>query len=384
MSYAAILRLILLLLLIVLPAQKAFSAENRQLSSIRFAREGSLGDYEAALFFLYRTVPDMDNVADPHSGLFDSEKLVSAMSNKLGELQKKSGHQAPWTWREIDAIYVAGKANETEGFRLRDNVANLNVELSSAKGASLSFSRNRLKEDGSTWTTSGAAGYRMTIDRSGLSGEGTSSKTVLIPAISWSVSKAAGSAIGDVEELAFSLPLNYIISPGHERSSLWVLGLRPYYTTDFSFEDQIYGAEVSAEYTGYVPGSSIYLGGLVTIPGTGMQYQLRFVPKIDYSVTGKGGVHTTRESGDDWFCAGGLASFDLYVSSTLPLALGVSYEFRSVLSGRNSNIHLLRPSGTLWLDRLKNVALNLSYSKGKTIQTAQDIDLMTLGFEWKY
>jgi len=384
MSYAKTLRSILFLALLAWPFQPAFSAVKDRLSSIRFARDGSLGDYEAALFFLYRTVPDMDNVADPGFGLFVPAKLVSAMTPNLTRLKTATGHGAPWTWREIDHHFVAGKESDTEGFRVRDNVASLNVELANTKGATLSFSRNRLKENGTSWNTAGAVGYRTTIDRTVSSSDGGSSKTVIIPAISWMVSKAGGAPAVDVEELSFSLPLYLIVNPGYDRSSLWMLGLRPYCTTDFSFSDRIYGAEASAEFTGYVPGTSLYLGGYVTIPGTRTQYQLRFVPKIDYSVTGEGGIHTTRHPGDDWLTIGGLTSFDVLVSPHLPLALGVTYEFRSVLDGKGSNVHLFSPMGILWLDNLRNVALTLGYSKGKTLQTAQDIDLMMLGFQWKY
>ncbi|NTU53195.1 MAG: hypothetical protein HGA97_05740 [Chlorobiaceae bacterium] len=261
------------------------------------------------------------------------------------------------------------------------------MESDKAKGATVSFSQNRLQENGTTWNTKGAFGYRIAIAR--LSPEpGGSAKTVMIPAVTWNVSKLAGYAGNDIEELKFNLSLSTKVSPACQHSCLWVIGMSPYYLTDFSFEDEIYGIAASAEYIGKPFGSALYLGGFTNIkparPGEGVQYQLKLVPKLDYSVTGKGGIHTSRVPGDDWFCMGGSTSLDFRFSTEVPLQFGVTCEYMGVLSGKASNVHLFTPSGMLWLDHDKNIALKFSYSKGKTLQTARKVDLLTLGVELKH
>jgi hypothetical protein len=222
----------------------------------------------------------------------------------------------------------------------------------------------------------------MTVLSSPSLGGGKSYWMWMTPAVSWNVSTTAGSS-NNVEELEYNLPATFVISPGSTKSALWYLTARPFYLTDFSFADEIYGAEASAEFTGYVLGSSLYLGSFMDIPNTGLQYQLRIVPKFDYSVTKKGGIHTTREPGDDWFRAGGLTSLDISFSKDLPFVLGVSYEYKGVISGNGSNVHLFTTSGTWWLENNKNLALKFNYSKGQSIETAQKVDLITLGLELK-
>jgi hypothetical protein len=281
---------------------------------------------------------------------------------------------------------VTAAENSTQNqdtFRLRDAVSTLVLESDKAKGASLSFSNNHLMSDGSAWNSKGALGCLVDI-----SNADASAKTLMIPAVSWNVSKAASSEGKDVEELKLNYLISRKLATGGSSSGFWRIGINPYYLTDFSFEDQIYGAEASAEFVGKPFGGSIYVGDFMNVRAAKpeekvVQYQLRFVPRINYSVTGKGGVHTARVEGDDWFCAGGLTSLGLRFSRDIPVELGVSYEYMEVLSGKATNVHLFSPSGK-WLFDNRNVALTLTYSKGKTIDTAQKVDLLTLALELKH
>ena len=260
------------------------------------------------------------------------------------------------------------------GFCLRDNVSNISVKPNDAKGATLSFSQDRIKNNGNTWNSTGVLGYRVDINPY---------TSWLIPAVSWNVSRTAGSPDKNVEELEFSLPVTLKQPLYTNDPALLSLTARPYYLTDFSFADEIYGVEASAEFIGRLFGpQGLYLGGYYN-PNQNepIQYQLRAVPKIDYSVTQKGGDHTVRQPGDDWFRAGGMTSLDILFNNIFEVS--VSYEYRGVVSGNGLNVHLFTSSGKYWLDPNKNVAIKLGYSKGQSLETAQNVDLLTLSFEWK-
>jgi hypothetical protein len=105
---------------------------------------------------------------------------------------------------------------------------------------------------------------------------------------------------------------------------------------------------------------------------------------MDYSVTERGGIHTTRKEGDDWFRAGGLGSFDLRLGlkTFQSLDAGVSYELLQAVSGSGGHSYLFKTHCTLWL--VENAGATVEYSKGDTPVSDKAIDLLTFGLEFKY
>jgi len=155
---------------------------------------------------------------------------------------------------------------------------------------------------------------------------------------------------------------------------------KPYFQTDFGIRHEIYGVEANVEFVGNVFGSRVfYLGGYQNIGTSGFQYQLRLIPKLDYSVTERGGVHTTRKEGDVWFRLGGTGSLDfrLGLQTFNALDAGVSYQFLETVSGSGGYSYLFKAHTTLWL--IENVGVTLEYSKGDTPVADKPIDLITFG-----
>jgi hypothetical protein len=217
----------------------------------------------------------------------------------------------------------------------------------------------------------------------------------------WNIAQVQTNHAKDVEELTFSTPVTLYLSPGSwlnddtvtrtsaadgpASSALFLLQAKPYYLTDFSFQDEIYGVQASLEYVGNVFGSRVlYLGGYQNLGIGGLQYQLRLIPNLDYSVTGRGGDHTTRVKGDDWVRPGGTGSLDLRLGLQTFNALdaGVSYQFLETVSGSGGYSDLFTTHVTLWV--IQNVGMTFQYSKGETPVATQPIDLITLGLEFKY
>ena len=105
---------------------------------------------------------------------------------------------------------------------------------------------------------------------------------------------------------------------------------------------------------------------------------------MDYSVTERGGIHTTRKEGDDWFRLGGTASLDfrLGMQTFNSLDAGASYQLLQTVSGSGSYSYLFQGHITLWL--VENVGATIQYSKGNTPVADKPIDLVSLGLEFKF
>jgi hypothetical protein len=382
-----------------------------------------LNRQEAALWIAYRDKEPLSKFLLPGQMSLDSEKIVAALEYKLDDLRSTTHHEAPWTWQELDAVYKAPKKDATlpgwkdikgitsekklgtngvDGslgpLRLRKYDADLMKVLSDAKGATIGFSDNRFIKGHGAWNTAGALGYPVTFFSQGSSAQST--KLVVMPVIGWNLAEAEGGAGNKLDELRFSLPLTVWRSPGGKKmtgtydenmaeagdsiySSLWMLIAKPYIQTDFSFQYEIYGIEASAEYVGGVFGSRLYAGGYQDIGNSGLQYQMRVVPKVDYGITARGGEQTSRQSGDNWLRLGGLLSLDFRLGSLSfnPLDIGVSYDFlKNLDSAAYSDV--FRTHATWWLS--ENAGMTLEYSKGETPVAIKKIDLMTLGLELKY
>lgn len=382
-----------------------------------------LNQQEAAFYIVYRDKEPLSKFLLPGHMTLDPKKIVVAMADKLDDLRSLTGHGPPWTWQELDAIVaqtakvespawkkISGITTQAElgkggadgslgPVRLRKSVADLTKGLKDAKGATLGYSDNRLLGGNGAWNAEGALDYPIKLIRQG--GPGQSIELEVGPATEWKLAEVQGNGKKDVQELTFSLPMTVYASPGRTRmtgtydeniaaagdrifSALWVIQGKPYFQTDFSFQHEIYGVEASAEFVGGLLGSNVYLGGFQDIGNSGLQYQLRAIPKLDYSETERVGPHTARKKGDGWFRAGGTVSLDLRLGgkSVNPLDLGVSYQFLGTLSGSGDFSDLFKAHATWWLT--ENAGITLEYSKGDTPVADKKIDLLALALEVKY
>jgi hypothetical protein len=283
--------------------------------------------------------------------------------------------------------------------RLRKSASDLTKALKDAKGASLGVSYNHLVPGGPAWNSEGVVDYPIKLSHQGTAGE--SSEWEIGPAAGWKLAQVQGASSKNVEELDFSVPMTLYYSPGRAKmtgtyeenmaaagdrvfSRLWLFQAKPYFQTDFSFAYRIVGAQASAEFIGGFLGTNLYLGGFQNIPGSSVQYQLRLIPKLDYSDTVRAGIHTTRKAGDDWTRLGGVVSLDFRLGGENfnPLDFGVSYEALGTVSGSGGYSDLLKAHVTSWLT--ENCGITLEYSKGDTPVADKPIDLLTLGLEVKY
>jgi hypothetical protein len=301
-------------------------------------------------------------------------------------------------WWEIKGLTVRRKlgSNGDKGtlgpLKLRKGPDDLGG-FDDAKGATLSFSDNRLVDGNGAWNSEGTLYYPVRLNL----WEGDLGRNLRLEfgtATTWNLAEVEGTDGNDVEEFGFSLPLTFRLSPGAKAdpggnkhlSRLCLIGAKPYYQTDFSFRHDIYGVEASLEFVGNpCPASSFYLGAFQNFtPNSPFQYQLRLIPKLDYSETAEGGKHTNRQKGDDWFRVGGLVSADFrYIGQTSKtLDLGVSYQALETLNGSGGYSDLLKANVTWWV--VKNTGLTLDYSKGETPVADKDIDLIRVGLELKF
>ena len=403
-------------------AAEKFTAKNFAGTNWKLDRQ------EAAFYIVYRDKEPLSKFMVPGQMTLDPKKVVAAMGDKLDDLRSKTGHGAPWTWQELDARFPAkmterdkdaalpewkkiegftiekklgedGASGSLGPFRLRKSAEDLTKKLKDSRGATVGFSNDRSVGGGGVWNTEGALDYPIKLIRQG--GLGESTELEIGPAIEWKLAQVQGVPKRDVEELTFSLPTTIYASPGGRKmtgtyeenivnagiknySALWVIQGKPYFQTDFSGGYEIYGAEASAEFVGNLFGSPIVLGGFHNMGTSGLQYQLRVIPKLDFSTTERVGVHTTRKEGDDWMRAGATVSLDFRLGGEVfnPLDIGVSYQFLGALSGSGNYSELFKPHATWWLS--ESAGLTLEYSKGDTPVADKSIDLLTLGLEFKY
>jgi hypothetical protein len=424
------------LLALLLVAASAIAADEKFTAKSFAGVNGRLNEQQAALYIAYRDKEPLSKFLKPGETTLDSKKLVTAMADKLDDLRSKTHHRAPWTWQELDAAFPAkktpaeeaaalpawkkiegltkekklgqdGSAGSLGPLRLRKSAADVTQTaadpkktLKDVKGATFGFSDNFLLDGNGAWNSEGVLDYPIKFYRQG-NRPGQSFELQVGPATEWKLAETQEKNNKDVQELNFSFPLTLFVSPGREKmkgtyeenmaaagntifSQLWVIQSKPYFQTDFSFQHEIYGAEASAEFVGGLFGGLLYLGGFHNMGASGLQYQLRAIPKLDYSATERGGTYTTRKPGDDWFRVGGLLSLDFRLGgkSFNPLDVGVSYQFMDTLSGSGDFADLIKAHATWWLS--ENAGLTLEYSKGDTPVAMKQIDLVTLGLEFKY
>jgi len=416
----------LLITVIVLSVVISVAEASERVSAKNFSgADGVLNEQEAAWYLAHFYNEPLSKFLSPGEWTVDSNKVLDAMQDRIDDLVSLTGHDAPWSWQELDASAqdktvarssvpgwkkISGltvekkvgkdKAKTSLGsIQLRKNESELNKAIANSKGLTLGFSDNRLLNGGGVWNTEGIIGYPIKFNFQ--FGSGRSTELSVTPAVGWHLAETQGKKNYDINDLTFSIPVVMYFSPGMERnrdpkeedisvnggkgfSRLWLVTMRPYFQTDFDFQHKIHGFGLSAEYVGFIFGSDFYMGGFTNIPSTGWQYQLRAVPAFDYSKTDEIGIYTSREAEKNWLRLGGLISFDLRTGTfaSHSLDIGTSYRFFEASSSGGISSDLFSSYMTWWLS--ENAGVTLQYSRGKTLVALQKIDLVTLGFELKY
>ncbi len=413
---------------------KAFSAET--LTAKKFADSAGILDKHATLSYLiFRDKVPGSAFLKPGQYAATDTQVEVAVADTLNDLKTGIGHEPPYKWQEIDKasppklsakdvenaapawqkIEYITKAKELKDgagyigpIRIRKDSSETDKPLSEANGAKIGFTNNRLLPGNGAWNSEGAVIYPI-VREWDLKGEsaspnGSSLLAELAPAISWQLAETQEQTSKDIQDFKFSLPMTFSYVPPavrnegafdptapHERRGMTIVSqIEPYYDTDFSFHQRIWGSSASIEYVG--PLGPLYLGGFVglwntdtesTNIGALLMYRLRIKPMLDYSVTDRGGDHTSRQEGDDWFRLGGEASFDLrFGGKKNPLDVGVSYRFMETTRGHGGFSDLIKAHATWWVSQY--IGLTLEYQKGQTPVSDKDIDLITLGLELKY
>jgi len=393
--------------------------------------DGKLGLEEAAAFIAYRKGKALSDLVpangvrlvitrDLHGVLttnvvISATNLVASLADELAELQediaKATGRKRPppWTPAEVDAVYADVKddtpkwkqikgltVQKTVGagpkawnlgpFRLRKNEDEiLKDKVTDAKGATIGFADNHFVEGHGAWNSEGVLYYPVSKKLWDAKPIG-SAALELGPAANWNLAEVEGSAGNDVQELGFSLPTTLKWVPGGTGSAARLLWQgKPYFNTDFSFEHEIYGIETSVEFVGNLGTPYVHLGGYQNLAGKAwIQYQLRVIPKLDYSETAQGGEHTSRQEEDDWLRVGATLSLDFRLAGKgfKTLGFGTSYELLDTLSGSGGYSDLFKAHATWWL--IDNAGLTFEYSDGETPVAAERISRITLGLELKF
>jgi hypothetical protein len=383
---------------------------------------GNLDIQQAAIYIIYRDKEPLSKFVLPNHLQVDPVQVVEKMEDKLDDLRSKTGHQAPWTWQELDAGF--SQPDEVSAWKhikglttknvfnkdsilqsvgpilLRNSASDISKSLSDAKGITLNYSKNDLIAGSGVFNTTGIMDY-PTLWNIYQGGKGKSVEMGVDFTSQWNVAQTQNDQKKDVEELTFAVPFTIYLSGGssiHTRnlgslgnndkiasSGIWIFQTKPYFQTDFGFRHEIYGVEENIEFVGSILGSRAFaLGGYQDTRIQNLQYQIRLIPKLDYSVTEQSGIHTTRKVGDDWLRIGSLGSFDLRfgLQTFKALDLGFSYQFLQAVKGNGGYSDIIKARTTLWL--IENVGLTFEYTNGDTPVANKAIDLLSLGLEIKY
>lgn len=386
-------------------------------------QNGNLDTKQAAFYIIYRDDEPVSKFILPGQTTLDGNQAASKLADKLDDLRSKTGHIAPWNWQELDIAFPpkqnAKNDSSVPGWKkidgltkkmefekdskvealgpilLRNSTLDIAKSQSDAKGATLTYSKSDLSSGSGVLNSAGVLDY-PTMWNIYQKQNGKSLEMGLDFASQWNVVQVQNDRKKEVEELTFTTPFTIYYSPGVSQSDvsnnydsassrLLIFQAKPYFQTDFGFRHEIYGVEATGEYVGNLFGSRVmYLGGFQNTGFENLQYQLRFIPKLDYSVTERGGIHTTRKVGDDWLRLGTVNSFDLRLGLQTfnAVDVGISYQFLQAVMGSGGYSKLLKAHTTLWL--IENVGLTFEYSNGTTPVANKPIDLLSLGLELKY
>lgn len=337
----------------------------------------------------------------------ETQTLKSPVRNKLvteEEMTKDKGTAVPNT----DVSTSAGP------FRLRRSTASIrdgfedivtsgpDPAIHNAKGATISFSDNRLEDSSGAWNSEGAIYLPIILTANT---RGTSTHIGVLPSVSWNLQEIQEAGKENIDELNFALPLYYDYGGG-KTGSFFNAVLEPYYQTDTHFDGEIWGSTLAISYIGeipflndpFAPPSELGQGARTKFKlnrwsgiGNSSGYKVRLSGLVDYSETHQTSPYSPRQEGDDWFRVGLDTGIDIGLFrkdedgaafEKAPLVLGVSYKFLDTLSGDGGYSDLFSANLTWWMSDY--TGLTLEYQKGDTPVANELIDLITLGLEFRY
>ncbi len=378
--------------------QQISFAANKTYKAKDFADNGINSDTldrdHAAIFCLYnfpsgtfRSLPDIVEPKYAYETLIKKEgninKLYAEMFLVLRQINKKNNKPEENTSFKYEVLddyvkkYTPSKTadlnHNTSHILLRSTISDLSLnDINNAQGATLGLSNNNLISGHAAWNSMGALGYLVNPQNS---------VAKIIPNISWVVVQTQGNAPETTtENLTFSVLINKSL---YTNQGMLVGEIKPYYQTDFPFGYKTYGIETSAEIFGKFFGDDfLSFGGFEDIRKLqGLQYKIRFVPKLNYSATSQVDIHTSRKAGDKWLRAGGLASLEFRLTNLFDI--GASFETLQNLSGNGNSANLFSPYVTYWLPSNNNIGINATYSKGSDLQTDNKTDQLTIALTVK-
>ncbi len=420
----------------------ALHAEKAPVTARMFAAgNGKLDSVAAARYIMFRDEIPLSEVVPPGKWPVTDGDIVGGMADGLDDLRSATGHEAPWTWQELDAAFPPKKTKKEKAeaapgwqkvpvltrayplgedgengaigpMRLRQSTEDLPKPTSESRGATFGFSDNFLIGGSGAWNTQGVVQLPVVFIKQfdpapgsagdpGAGGEiaGRSLEIQAGPALEWGLVQTQGSDKDSINELNISLPVAAYYSPGTRKatgsykenisssealSRLFLFQARPYFQTDFDGDYGIFGGQLTMEYVGSIFGSRVLtLGGYQSFAGQ-WQYQLRFIPVLDLNVVTEDGANIDRDKGETWFQLGSIASleFRCAISEGSYLNFGASYQFGGSFSDTVAYSYLLKLYATYWFT--KYAGLTYEYSRGELSLTNQDINLLTLGLELKY
>ncbi len=252
---------------------------------------------------------------------------------------------------------------------LRQKFEDWSKDIYDVKGASISYSNDRIENTG-IWMTKGSAIYPIKSD-------GVFSELTVLPSIQWNRETDV------IDELTFHLPVNYHVSHKVPEDIQWSseFYLSLFYLTDFDFDGEMIGAELTYEPIIQI-GRQFQTGSWHSLlGGTDITYLLRVIPGFTYSRILSESLYIDREKNDDMFAVTGklelgFMPFGKYTSWDIRGTYNFMYDFIEDSDGYSDQWSV---SSTWWMH--KNVGLELEYQKGDTALTNIEIDLVKLSLK---
>ncbi len=263
---------------------------------------------------------------DKYTKPYTPVKVLAYVNDKSPpEIEEELATEEENTW-SLFKPYQKEKSNWRFGqLMFRQKVEDWNKGVGDVEGVFVSYADNRLKEN-RTWATKGSISYPVQFF-SESKGEGEDSNPnynygnfAIIPSIKWNYFDLSDDETKDAEELTFIT--SFYSSVSHKidgfdaysaRSGLSSFRsdfyLSPFYSTDFDFDGEILGTNLTYEPVMQF-GESFQTGSwhklTESLPPA---YLLRFIPGLTYSHVASEGPFIKREKNDDSF--GTTASFEL-------------------------------------------------------------------------
>lgn len=310
----------------------------------------------------------------------------------------------------VDAAKLATQSGSSIGpIRLRRTTGEINTrsdaiqsdgpdeKIREAKGAKIAYSDNRLKNGSGAWNSEGALYLPFIWSAQERANEADKTdkpdrdhRFGFAPAVAWNVQEQQGAGKADVDELKFSVPI-YADFGGGPESRYWTTILEPYYQTDTDFDGAIWGSTASVAFRGLVFGEGrkgLYLNQWQFLAGNSTSYKIGLKGLLDYSETHATSPFSKRKKDDDWLRAGLEAGFSLglfrddEMPDKAPLVFNVGYKFLDAWSGDGGYSDMWNVSLTYWVNDY--VGFSGEYQKGETPIAKEEIDLITLGMEFRY